>query len=421
MIKKIKNISELNGERKNTIRTYIIFIWHGAFLALTMSMLDFNTVFPALVSSLTESKVVFGIMYSIMLSVPYVFNIIISRFMHTCRYKKKILLLGIYLRSLSFLGMAVFTWYFGKQSPMIAVASFFFWVFLFSFSGGFAGMAYSDIIGKLVEKGKRGKLFASKQFAVSIFSFLGGIIVLNIFTIQKLSFPANYAGALIVGCVGLLVAAIAFWFIKEPPSSIDDSEAVSFALFIKKIPCILKNDREFTRFIIIENMSSFSLMILPFYMLYAKDTFTIDGSFVGQYLIFQTLGAVLSNFLWGIVSHKWGSRMIVRICLLIGALIPVIAIILSKFGPYYYSFVFFSAGFLISGRAVGFESYLLDVAPSGHRIIYLGIRGTMNIFIVLLPVIGGYLVTYIGYFLTFIIVTIVMTGAFILSGIKEAS
>jgi len=31
-----------------------------------------------------------------------------------------------------------------------------------------------------------------------------------------------------------------------------------------------------------------------------------------------------------------------------------------------------------SGRAVGFESYLLDIAPHDNRIIYLGIRGTFN-------------------------------------------
>jgi len=42
-------------------RVFMIFIWHGAFLALTMSMLDLNTVFPALISNLTESKIIFGI------------------------------------------------------------------------------------------------------------------------------------------------------------------------------------------------------------------------------------------------------------------------------------------------------------------------------------------------------------------------
>ena len=43
IIKKFKIKGQFPEEAKNTIRTYTIFIWHGAFLALTMSMLDFNT------------------------------------------------------------------------------------------------------------------------------------------------------------------------------------------------------------------------------------------------------------------------------------------------------------------------------------------------------------------------------------------
>jgi len=399
----------------------MIFIWHGAFLALTMSMLDFNTVFPALISNLTESKIIFGVLYSIMLSTPLVFNIILSSFMHVHKYKKKFLLLGIYLRSFSFLGMALFTCFFGKQFPALVVASFFFWIFLFSISGGFAGLAYSDIIGKLVKKGERGKLFASRQFAMGIASFTGGMIVLNVFTFGKIIFPYNYTITLIIGFIGLLIASIAFWFIKEPPSIIKNENKESFKLFIKKVPSILKNDANFTRFIIIENMSSFSLMILPFYMLYAKDTFTINETYVGRYLIFQTIGAILSNLLWGMISSKWGSKMVVRICVLIGGSVPVLALILSKFGPNYYAIIFFLVGFLFSGRAVGFESYLLDIAPSDNRIIYLGIRGTMNFLIVLLPIMGGFLITFMGYHLTFVVVTVVMFIAFILLREKRSN
>jgi len=159
------------------------------------------------------------------------------------------------------------------------------------------GIAYSDIIGKLVIIGKRGNLFASRQIAMGIASFIGGLIVLNIFTAGKVAFPYNYTITLTIGFVGLMIASVAFWLIKEPPSIINDKNQKSFKSIIKSIPYILKNDKKFVRFIIIENMSSFSLMILPFYILYAKDNFNISESYVGRYLIFQTAGAILSNFL----------------------------------------------------------------------------------------------------------------------------
>jgi len=93
---------------KTPKRVYMIFIWHGAFIALTMSMLDFNTVFPALISNLTDSKIIFGLLYSIMLGTPFVFNIILSSLMHSHKHKRNFLLSGIYIRGLSFLGMAIF-------------------------------------------------------------------------------------------------------------------------------------------------------------------------------------------------------------------------------------------------------------------------------------------------------------------------
>jgi len=419
-MKHFNNQGGVSVRGKTPKRVYVIFIWHGAFLALTMSMLDFNTVFPALISNLTDSKIIFGLLYSIMLGTPFVFNIILSSFMHSHKYKRNFLLLGIYIRGFSFLGMAIFTYFFGKSSPILVIGSLFFWIFLFSISGGFAGIAYSDIIGKLVKIGKRGNLFASRQIAMGIASFIGGLIVLNIFTAGKVAFPYNYAITLTIGFVGLMIASIAFWLIKEPPSIINDKNQKSFKSIIKSIPYILKNDKKFVRFIIIENMSSFSLMILPFYILYAKDNFNISESYVGRYLIFQTAGAILSNFLWGMISNRWGSKMIIRIYTLIGCLVPLIAIMLSKLGPDYYVIIFFLVGFLISGRTVGFESYLLDICPADNRIIYLGIRGTMNFLIILLPIAGGIFISLMGYHLAFIIVAVVMFAAFLLLGKRRA-
>jgi len=113
--------------------------------------------------------------------------------------------------------------------------------------------------------------------------------------------------------------------------------------------------------------------------------------------------------------------MVVKICVLIGASVPIIALILSKFGPYYYAIVFFLIGFLFSGRAIGFESYLLDIVPPENRIVYLGIRGTMNFLKVLLPILGGIFISFMGYQLTFIIVTLAMFVAFLLLGKQRAN
>ena len=395
-------------KNKKTRIAYIGFIWHSFFLALTMSMLDLNTVFPALVSELTGSKTLFGLLYSIMLGVPLIFNLLFSYYLKTKRHKKKYLLLGIYLRAFAFLGMAVFTYFFGLSSPTLAFGSFFLWVFIFSLSGGLAGISYIDITAKAIPASNRTNLYVVKQFFSSFAAFLGGLAVSKIFSLDNLSYPINYSISLFIGFVGLLIASIGFWIIYEPASEQDLNDREPFKEYLKKVPKFLKADYNFRRFIIVENMASFSIMIMPFYMIFAKDIFGVDNSYIGRYLIFQILGTIFSTIIWGLLAKKINAKSIVRICVTIGGLIPLIAIGLSFLGPDYFAGVFLLIGFIISGRRVGFDPYLLEIAPDKYRTEYLGIRGTLNIFIVVLPILGGVFIETFGYYVTFSLVFVVM-------------
>ncbi|MBN2259898.1 MAG: MFS transporter [Clostridiales bacterium] len=395
-------------DNKNYKITYAAFIWHAFFLALTMSMLDLNTVFPSLVSELTDSKILFGFLYSIMLGVPLIFNLIFSHYLKTYPLKRKFLLLGIYLRSFSFLGMAVFTYFFGLKNPTLAIGSFFFWVFLFSISSGFAGIAYADIMAKTLPSKERTELYAVKQFFSSVAAFMGGLIITKIFSFGNLGFPVNYSISLSIGFIGLFIASLGFFFIKEPPSVKIPEVKESFIEYLKKVPEFLKNDYHFKRYIIVENMASFSIMMLPFYMIFAKEIFKVDNSYIGKYLIFQVTGTIFSNIVWAYLAKKFDSKTIVRTCIFMGGLIPLIAIGLSFLGPNYFAIVFLLLGFIISGRRIGFEPYLLDIAPEEHRTEYLGIRGTLNIFVIILPILGGYFIETLGYYSTMGIVAAVM-------------
>ncbi|OYT29458.1 hypothetical protein B6U98_02245 [Thermoplasmatales archaeon ex4572_165] len=383
---------------------YLIFLWHAFFLAITMSMIDFNTVFPALISSLTGSKIVFGAIYSVIFGVPLIFNVIFGHYLSSKEYKKKYLLFGITLRAFSFLGMAFFTHKYGNQNPTLVVISLFFLVFLFSFSGGFAGIVYTDLIGKFLKKGERGKLYSFKQFFSSVGFLIGGLIIAYAFNVSNITYPNNYALILFMGFIGLLIASGPFWYIKEPASKTENQE--SFFVFIRKIPSILKSDRSFSRFILVENLTSFSLMILPFYIIYAQEIF--DKTLLSFYLFAIIGGSIVSNIFWGMISEKFSSKKIMKVCIFLGALIPILSLLIVPLGPYYFSIIFILVGFIKSGRVVGFNPYLLDIAPEKQRTCYLGIRGTLSILTIVLPMLGGLFIELMGYSFTFVIVSLVM-------------
>ncbi len=394
--------------------TYAIFVWHGFFLALTKTMLDPNTVFPALVSSLVDSKLLFGLLYAIMLGGPFAFNVAFGHFLHGKPRKKPYLLVGIYLRALSFLGMALFTLLFAARAPLLVLVSLFGWMLVFSLSGGFAGISYADIVAGLAPKGTRGRLYAAKQFAASVAMMLGGVVVVGTLGVGSLKYPANYAVVLGVGGVGLVVASLGFWFIREAPGARRDDRSETLRAFLGRVPDIVRQDRRFFRFILSSNMASFSLMLLPFYMIFAKDVLHAGPEWVGRYLLLQVGGAIVSNFVWGYLSGREGSATVVRTCIVLGGAIPLLALALRPLGPAAFGVVFVMIGFVMSGRSVGFDPYLLDLAPEEQRTVYVGINGTLNVSRVVLPVLGGAVMDLFGFTTAFVLTSGAMAVAFLL-------
>jgi MFS family permease len=374
--------------------------------------LDLNTVFPALVNTLVDSKAVFGLLYAVMIGVPFVFNIFFGHFLRDKPRKKPYLLLTIYMRAGSFLGMAAFTIWLAPKAPLMLLLSLFGWIFVFSLSGGFASLSYADLIAKLTPKGNRGPLYAGKQFVSSVAMLLGGVMVARIFSLQSLAYPLNYSLVLAIGSVGLFVAAIAFWFIPEKAAPVPEDSNESLGRFLARVPAMLRKDREFRTFIVVSNLASFSLMLLPFYMIYARDSLGIGQEYIGRYLLFQMAGAIVSNLYWGRLSSRRGSKQVVRECLLVGGSIPVTALILQHAGPDAFSLVFFLIGLVMSGRKVGFEQYLLDIAPEQERTLYIGINGTLNFSRAILPVLGGVVIDLVGFTFTFVLTVVIMFVAY---------
>ena len=409
----IVNFFKKYSNNKDFKNIYIPFIWHGFFLALTMSMIEMNTVLPSLISNLTSNTVAFGGMYSIMLGAPLVFNLIFSEYLQRFPLKRKFLLIGIYMRSVSFLGMAAVTLIFAKSNPQVALVSLYFMTFLFSISGGFASIAYSDIVGKLLPSEKRGGLYAARQFFSGIAALLGGFFIAWVFKPGNLVFPMNYAIGFIIGAIGLMIGGMGFWGLKEPPSEIKKEDLVIKNNFVRNMVAILKADRPFLKFILIENITSFSLMILPFYMVFIKNSFSNYMDYLGVFVIAQVVGGITSNFLWAFVSRKFGSKSVVKLCVFMGSMIPVIALLINPLGPIWYILVFLLLGFITSGRNIGFEPYLLDIAPNEKRTIYLGIRGSLNLLVVLLPLAGGIFINILGYYMTFGLVSLIMFLVFL--------
>ena len=394
-------------------------LWHGFFLAITLSMMELNTILPGLISELTDNRVIFGAMYSVLLGAPLLFNLPMSRLMRQYKGRRIFLLIGIYARALAFVGMAVAVYKLAGGFPSVALLFLFLLIFLFAVGGGLAGTAYSDLVGRTFTAPERGRLFAIRQFVMGIGALLGGLLVARLLKADTLSLWDRYALFFAIGAAGLFLGAMGFWAVRDTeegipanglktPEVLTNPSAMGKQGMFREAWVTLKEDPQYARFILVENITSFSLMILPFYLVYARQQFSDFTAYFGTYVLLQIIGGLVSNFFWGWVFSKAGNRPVIRICITFGAMMPLLAMATAAAGPVWYALVFFLVGVVTSGRNIGFEPYLLEIAPDEKRTLYIGLRGTLNLLDVLLPLLGGILIQMAGFPAAFVTVSAMM-------------
>lgn len=126
-------------------RNYSAFLVHALFLALTMNFIDINTVVPNMLAESGATSLHMGILSSIMIGGTSFMQLLFAGIIFPLRRKKPALLAGIYLRVTALIILGIFL------RTLSGVGLWKVWTILglmtvFSFSGAFANISYTDIL-----------------------------------------------------------------------------------------------------------------------------------------------------------------------------------------------------------------------------------------------------------------------------------
>ena len=152
-------------------------------------------------------------------------------------------------------------------------------------------------------------------------------------------------------------------------------------------------------------------MALPFYVVFAREKLNAPPEAIGWFLLAQIIGGVLANLLWAHLVDRAGSRKMLVVCGTFSTITPLLAIILARFGWSALLVVFFLGGATFTGRKVGFQSALLELAPAAERPTYAGLNAVLILPLAFLSLIAGVFLLHGSYTTLFI-----LASAFIMSG-----
>jgi predicted MFS family arabinose efflux permease len=253
---------------------------------------------------------------------------------------------------------------------------------------------------------KRKKFFTLKQLISAIGIFLSAFIVRWI--INRFGYPLEYAVLFTGAGLLLAIASIGFWKIKEVP--LQKANSAGIITLFKSIPTEMRSNRNLRNYILIINSLGFGISLLPFLIIYAKERMDLSGDIVGNFLLFRVVGMIMIGLIFYRLSRKFVYKQVLLTSIIIGGLIPIIALILFYY-PSYFQFIFILTGIFFTTYKVSTDGILIEISEDNNRAFYAGIVGASNVSITFFPLFAGILINWFGYGIIFGFASIIILSS----------
>ncbi len=248
---------------------------------------------------------------------------------------------------------------------------------LFSIASGVGSVAFQDVLGKTIPKGRRGRLLALRATIGGALTLLAGLGLRA--WVSDESGIAIYLGLVAVAAGLWFAAALAFLRIQEVPGATEGArntltEARSGAV-------LLRRHGAFRRYVIARICLLSASLAVPFYALHGREVVGVDAGSLGVFVIAVGVANLLSNPVWGRFADA-SSRRVMMGAGALAALSAVAALGMSALPAAWqiasvYGAVFLLVGFAEAGERLGRKTYIVDAAPETERPLYVALSNTL--------------------------------------------
>ncbi len=396
-------------EKKYFKHNFFAFVWHGVFLYVANAFTQITTVQASLIFILTGSSLLSGLLFSANRIGSIVPQLFFVGWVERSKIKKPFLIAAVLIRGTAMLLMAGILFFAPEPKSVGSVAAIFVVMLVFFFAGGMGDISYFAVFSKTIDPRKRGRNFGMRYFIGGILGLGAGYITKQILG-GDLGFPTNYALLYLLSGLALYVAFAGFSSLKELPDSGRPTQTVWYRHFR-----IIKNNPNFLKFIVVEILLSSAIVLLPQYVIYAKQALNLPLSLVGLFVGAQIVGEIVAGPLWGRIGDNLNFRLVLFLVGMLSAFIPLLALYLPQVHLYLFVVVFFLIGMTYKGLSVGISNYLLEIAPKESVPSYVAVKNIMQLPTIIYPVLGGLLINYISYTLLFVSVSVILFTGTLLS------
>lgn len=256
-------------------------------------------------------------------------------------------------------------------------------VAVFAVARSISSVSYKDVLGKTVEKSRRGEVSGTAASIAAAGILVFGLILL--FGVAEYSLIV--IGALSIASLCWLLAALTFARLIEEPSVITaDRQASAFKLYLH----YLKTDRELQKFLVVRGLLVATAVTPPFLILLANAAADSFVAQLGALVVASSLAGFVSGWVWGKLSD-YSTAIVMSVCG-VGTSVTLVGAVAAQttdlYGTLWFlPLVLFLIMVMYQGVRIARNIHLVNIAKEDTRAGYTAVSNT--IIGVLLLLTGG--------------------------------
>lgn len=376
---------------------------NGVFYVTGMAFTSATVVLPWYVSQLTQSNVLIGILPAMQMGGWALPQLLLINYMQRQRRKLKFYRRSAVIRSTcwALLALAVLL---APERAGIVLPALVGLTAVAALSGGFTGLAFFDVVGRIVPRRQLATFFSLRNFFGGIGTLAAGLVVR--FVLEQTETSLQPVGILFVlTWVFTTAGYLSFSSVKEPEGPPVLPKRTMREDF-RRIKEIVLRDPPFRMYLIIRTLAMMTFVAMPFYVVYGANVLQLSAPVVASSAVALVGGVIGSNVIWGWLGARGGGWLLLVALTLFSVLPPALALAAqaltvsqaaSDLVNWVFLAVFVFLGAATGGSEITFSVLAIEVSPVEDRIIYVGFTNTLIGILILLTPVGGLLADLVSY------------------------
>lgn len=379
---------------------FAVNVLDGAFFWLGINFAAPSTIMPLYVSHLTDNRVLIGLISAITGAGWYLPQLLTANYVEQMPVKKRLVVnVGLFSERLPFLVMALSVFLFARRSANWALLFFFLTLVWHTVGAGVVAISWQDMVAKVIPVNYRGRLLGLANFIGSATGLLGAALAAAV--LARFPFPINFGICVSLTFAFLMASWFALALTREPPLH-SRKPAVSLREYGRRLPAVLRNDRNFLMYLLSRVMAVFGKAGVGFVTVYAVQRWHLTDSQAGLYTTVLLAGQTAANLISGVVADRRGHKLVLESGLALLVLAMLVAVLAPA--PVWMCAVFAALGALNATDLMSAIVLPMEFSSPDERPTYIGLANTIpGLFAAIAPLLGGWFAARTSYSALFLV------------------